>query len=120
VKEKKNLDGRVVPSFAEDEEDDEDDGEDEEDGNNHNNNDSPNGEARAIGNVSTRTIRLSHVTARRGKFLEVAVTVLDGAGVGVIVGITHGLRGSVVIRAVVFGETLEKRDSLRHSSRVWC
>jgi len=110
-KKKKNLDGGVIPSFAEDEEDDEDHGEDEEDGNNHNNNDSPNREARAIGQVSTRSKRLHEVTRSRVEFLEVAVTVLDSTGVGVIVGIQHAVSGHVVVRAVGLGETLEKRHS---------
>jgi hypothetical protein len=94
---RKNLDGGVIPSFAEDEEDDEDDGEDEEDGNNHNDNDSPHGEARAIRQVSTRASTLLVGTVSRVKFLEVAVTVLDGARVGVVVGIGHSIGRFVIV-----------------------
>jgi len=90
-KKKKFLDRRVIPSFSEDEEDDEDDGEDEEDRNNHNDNDSPHGEARAIGHVQTRSRILNHVTVSRVEFLEVAVTVLDGARVGIVVGKIHSI-----------------------------
>jgi len=96
-KKKKFLDGRVVPSFSEDEEDDEDDGEDEEDGNNNNDNDRPNREARAIRHVKTRAIRLHLVAGSRVEFLEITVTVLDGARVGIVVGISHCIRSIIVV-----------------------
>jgi len=88
-KKKKNLDGRVIPSFAEDEEDDEDDGKDEEDGDDNNDDDGPNGEARAVGQISARAQNLLGVAAGRVKLLQVAVAMHDGARVGIVVGIEH-------------------------------
>jgi len=84
-----NLDGGVVPSFAEDEEDDEDDGKDEEDGDDNNDDDGPNGEARAVGQISARAQNLLGVAAGRVKLLQVAVAMHDGARVGIVVGIEH-------------------------------
>jgi len=109
---KKNLDGGVIPSFAEDEEDDEDDSEDEEDGNNHNDDDGPHGEARAVGQISTRSLELLVVTVGRVELLEVAVAMHDGARVGIVVGIEHSVGGHVVVRAVVLCETVQERHSL--------
>jgi len=94
---KKNLDGRVIPSFAEDEEDDEDDGKDEEDGDDNNDDDGPDGEARAVGQIRARALNLLGVAGGRVELLQVAVAMHDGAGVGIVVGICHSVGGRVFI-----------------------